>query len=132
VIVMERLKTAAEAEAEGFTIDRTAAGCWWAYKGARFGGESSEGFEVETERETALRERAESAEACLALRITAPIDTRNDFAVSAQGSGILLLRPPAPGQAITREQALRLAAWIVALCGGWEAFEPVLAAVEST
>lgn len=61
-----------------------------------------------------------------------PISVTNDFFVSAQGSGILLLRPPAPGQAMTREQALLLAAWIVALSGGLEALRPVLEAVEST
>ena len=37
----------------------------------------------------------------------------NDFFVSVQGNNILMLRPVP--QNITREQALNLAAWIVAL-----------------
>lgn len=52
-----RKMSAKEAEAQGYTIDRSAAGCWYAYKGPRF--QPIEGFEVETENETYWREQYE-------------------------------------------------------------------------
>lgn len=54
----ERKMSASEAEALGYTIDRTAAGCWYAYKGTRFSADN-EGVIIETEDETRLRERCE-------------------------------------------------------------------------
>ena len=58
------------------------------------------------------------------------IDTTNRFLVSARGDEVLVLNPPRTG--ISRDDALNLAAWLVALAGGGEKFAAVLRAVEAT
>lgn len=55
------------------------------------------------------------------------IDTSNDSLVSVIGDSVAIMRPR---PRMTKEEALRMAAWIVALCGGHDAFDPVLEAVE--
>lgn len=57
------------------------------------------------------------------------LETINDQLVSAQGDAILVLMPK---NRMTKEQAMRQAAWLVALAGGREAFLEVLDAVEAT
>jgi hypothetical protein len=60
-----------------------------------------------------------------------PIDTTNDFAVGASGDGMvtIALLPPR----MTRGQALRMAAWIVAIADPTdEWFPPILDAVRGT
>lgn len=59
------------------------------------------------------------------------IDTNNDCLVGARGGRIVMMAPPyAP---MSKERALRLAAWLVVIADpGGEKFAKVLAAVKST
>jgi hypothetical protein len=58
------------------------------------------------------------------------IDTTNDSLVCVRGSGqIALLRPRAE---YTKDQALRMAAWIVALADDEGEFDSLLEAVRNT
>lgn len=55
----------------------------------------------------------------------------NEFLIGAQGENIVFLRPVP--QRITREQAVTLAAWLVAMADpGRERFDAKLAEVQST
>lgn len=47
-----------------------------------------------------------------------PINTVNRCMVSASGDRIILLRPPARLETMTHDEALTLAAWLVALADG--------------
>lgn len=65
------------------------------------------------------------------------IETTNEFLVATApprfGEGVILLNPPARAQRLTKEQALRLAAWLVAIADDdGTAFVPVLDAVRDT
>lgn len=62
------------------------------------------------------------------------IDTLNKFAVAASGRGIIMLLPPSRGASITPDDALLLAAWLVAIAEheASNTFEDVLKAVQST
>jgi hypothetical protein len=51
----------------------------------------------------------------------------NHFVVSSSGSDIRILNPPM--RPITYDEALNLAAYLVASAGGMEAFQPVYDAV---
>jgi hypothetical protein len=63
--------------------------------------------------------------------VTDPIDTGNYFLITAQGENVLIMRPPM--RPITREQALNMAAFLVAIADPTrERFEQVLTAVCST
>lgn len=60
------------------------------------------------------------------------MDTANRFLVCAQGDTLVLLRSP---QRISKDEALNLAAWLVALADksvDHESFKQLLDAVEST
>lgn len=60
------------------------------------------------------------------------IDTSNDFLVGVQGDLIRIINLPRLAGGMSEAEALRLAAWLVALSsGGREAFEPILNAVEN-
>ena len=66
-----------------------------------------------------------------------PIDTTNDMLVGSRGpladQTFTLMLPPAAGAPFSRDRALRLAAWLVALADPLdEEFPAVLAAVRST
>lgn len=56
------------------------------------------------------------------------IDTRNDFAVGMQNALFVMLRPP--GATFSREQAIRLAAYLVAMADG-EAFSDFVQTLEA-
>jgi hypothetical protein len=64
------------------------------------------------------------------------IDTANLFFVAAAGGGsgrVAVLRPPAPGKIIERQEALLLAAYLVSLADPLgEQFPKVLEAVQNT
>lgn len=61
------------------------------------------------------------------------IVTHNDFAVGWRDGWLSMALPPVPDARFTREQALRLAAWLVVLAGyDDEDFARVLVAVRST
>lgn len=61
------------------------------------------------------------------------IDTANHFLASGHGDRVTLLRPPRPGQQLTRDEALALAAWLVAMADpGRQRFEQVYRAVLNT
>ena len=61
------------------------------------------------------------------------LDTRNDFFVGLQGTNVRVMRGIAPGAVLPKEQALRLAAWLVVVCDpNGEEFKATLAAVENT
>jgi hypothetical protein len=63
---------------------------------------------------------------------TAPIDTTNKFLVSDYRDQVVLLNPPVPRQMLSIDDALLLAAWLVAIAGERKRFLEVLAAVEGT
>jgi hypothetical protein len=55
----------------------------------------------------------------------------NEFVVSATGAeDVVILRPPTG--ALSKDQALALAAWLVAVAGDRARFNQILDAVEST
>ena len=59
------------------------------------------------------------------------INTANDFMVGVTGSGVLIMFPPT--KAIQKEDAIRLAAWILALADpDLERFNIVFEAMMST
>ncbi len=58
------------------------------------------------------------------------IDPFNKYVVGVSGRGILIVNQPIGP--LSEEDARLLAAWLVALSGGLEAFVPVLRAVEGT
>jgi len=58
------------------------------------------------------------------------IETTNDFMVSVRGEQILIMA--GPPRILTKAEALRLAAWLVALADDAETFPAVLAAVQNT
>lgn len=61
------------------------------------------------------------------------VDTTNRFMVGGVGDEILILAPPMAGLPISRELALNLAAWLVALADFEDdRFPEVLEAVRST
>lgn len=65
------------------------------------------------------------------------IDTFNKFMVAAHGDGIILLNGPRPGTLLSMQDALLLAAYLVALTessekGGRETFDKVYEAVCNT
>ena len=60
------------------------------------------------------------------------IDTFNKFLVGAQSNGIVIGAPPMIGAALDRNDALILAAWLVALADRDGKFQKVLAAVQNT
>lgn len=59
------------------------------------------------------------------------IDTSNDFLVGSNGEKVVIMNPP---RQMTHDQALRLAAWLVAIADGEGShkFADVLRAVQST
>lgn len=57
------------------------------------------------------------------------IDTDNQFMVGSQGTNIIVLRPPS---VMTKEQAVRFAAWLVTLADDNNQFDTVLEAVQNT
>ncbi len=58
------------------------------------------------------------------------VNTANQFLVSAQGDKIrIMLHPTVP---ITKEEALGLAAYLVAITGDEERFKQILEAVQNT
>ena len=59
-----------------------------------------------------------------------PIDTANKYGVSSRGNTIGLLFPPR-GE-MSKDEALTLAAWLVALACDEERFKEILTAVENT
>jgi hypothetical protein len=59
-----------------------------------------------------------------------PINTVNVFVVCAMGTGIVIQNPPRT--IITADEALNLAAWLVALVADRERFDNVLKAIENT
>lgn len=69
--------------------------------------------------------------------MTIEIDTLNRFMVAKQGDHLCVMRAPALG-VVTRDEALNLAAWLVAMAdvlpseAGAPSFEDVLAAVRVT
>lgn len=58
------------------------------------------------------------------------VDTTNDFFVGVQGNRVVIMRPVP--NLLTKEQALRLAAWLVALADDDCEFPAVLKAVQNT
>lgn len=56
-------------------------------------------------------------------------DTLNDFLVGVRGGQIVCLNPP---RVMTKQQALRLAAYLVTFADDDDTFPAVLAAVQST
>jgi hypothetical protein len=58
------------------------------------------------------------------------IDTTNKHLVSSQGERIVIMLPPRGP--IEKDDALTLAAWIVAIVGDEERFREILSAVEGT
>jgi len=58
------------------------------------------------------------------------IDTANVFLVASRGTGFVIMNPPTT--IITADEALNLAATLVALVGDRERFDRVLKAIEST
>lgn len=59
------------------------------------------------------------------------IDTTNKFLVAAQGGGVLIMMPPRG--VMTQEDAMLLAAWLVALADpNADEFQKYLTAVQST
>jgi hypothetical protein len=58
------------------------------------------------------------------------IDTTNDHLVGIQGGRVVVVMPPLRPMAYA--EALRLAAWIVAIVDDDEAFNAILGAVRST
>ena len=66
-------------------------------------------------------------------RRSTTIDTSNRFVVGGNALGELVLHaPPRPGVLISEEDALNLAAWLVAIVGQHDRFLEVLEAIEST
>lgn len=63
-----------------------------------------------------------------------PIDTKNDFLVGVHGSGdVPLYSPSIPIKEMTKDEAVRLAAWLVAMADpSCEQFNAVLHAVMNT
>ncbi len=60
-------------------------------------------------------------------------DTVNKFLVGARGDELVLLKPPSPGESISKADALLLAAWLVALAAPiGDGLERALDAVLST
>ena len=57
-------------------------------------------------------------------------DTSNKFMVGVSGAHIVMLRPPRGS--ITKEDALNLAAWLVALADEGDKFPAQLEAVQNT
>lgn len=61
------------------------------------------------------------------------IDTFNKYLVSVKGECLLMLRPPQLGEALTKSEALLLAAYLVALADPEDAeFPRMLKAVRET
>ncbi len=60
------------------------------------------------------------------------IETLNKYGVASSCSWIVLLLPPKRGEPLTEDDALLLAAWLVAVTGKKEKFDKVFAAVCST
>ena len=58
--------------------------------------------------------------------------TDNDRLVGVLGDDIVIYRPPAVGAPMHRAEALRMAAWIVALADHTGSFPKILAAVRNT
>lgn len=58
------------------------------------------------------------------------LDTSNRFRVGVSGAHIVMLRPPRGS--ITKEDAINLAAWLVALADDGDKFRATLEAVENT
>lgn len=56
----------------------------------------------------------------------------NEFFVGVQGESLILLVPPMPNQRLSRESALNLAAWLVALADVDDEFGKILADVKAT
>lgn len=48
-----------------------------------------------------------------------PIDTMNDHMVGVTGGGVVIMLPPIT--AMPKEEAIRLAAWLVVLAGDYDA-----------
>lgn len=89
---------------------------------------------VEEMKEALKRIRVKADEAGLRATLDEAInmDTTNEFLVGSGGDGIVILRPPRGS--ITKEQALRLAAHLVAMADysdGHAAFKDLLDAVEN-
>ena len=61
------------------------------------------------------------------------IDTTNKYLVGIRGGNVVVLLPPRPGEGISKENALNLAAYLVSMAGASEEeFREVLQAVENT
>jgi len=58
-----------------------------------------------------------------------PIDTANDSIVGVQGENIIVMNLKNP---MTKEKALRLAAWLIVLADDEDKFEELLEAVRNT
>lgn len=59
-------------------------------------------------------------------------DTSNRFFVGATGDHISILMPPPPQGVITRQEALNLAAWLVAIADIDDEFDDLLQAIRNT
>lgn len=61
------------------------------------------------------------------------INTVNKFLVAANGQdSVMMLKPPAACQPLSKDEALIHAAWIVALVNDRARFDEILAAVEES
>lgn len=78
--------SAGEAADRGYTVDRSAAGCWYAYKGARFSS-VNQGIIIETQDETYLRLALEKVTA-RADRMLARWERARDCLAVARQTGI--------------------------------------------
>jgi hypothetical protein len=62
----------------------------------------------------------------------AGIEPFNMHVVGFQDGSLMMLRPPHPGETLSHDRAMLLAAWLVALSRGDRPFADYLAAVEAT
>ena len=60
------------------------------------------------------------------------VETFNRFMVSSQDGNVLMLHPPKMGEPFSPQDALLLAAWLVAILFQEDKFSEVLQAVQST
>lgn len=60
-------------------------------------------------------------------------ETINDCMVSMSGLGtLMMMNPPRPMEIISKDKALRLAAWLVAMADDDNSFDEILKAVKNT
>lgn len=60
-------------------------------------------------------------------------ETGNKYLIALKGDDLIFINPPMRGQVISKQDALLLAAWLVAMAEGEEGeFQRVLEAVQNT